>query len=160
MEFNYLAIAVAAIVPILIGFVWYNPKTFGTAWMRHAEMTEDKMKSGNMPVVFGITLLLSFVLAFFVQTLTIHQMGAVQLAGGDPALAKPSLAAFMADYKDAFRTFKHGALHGVLAGIFLFFPVIAINGLFERKSWKYIFINSGYWIVSLAAMGAIVCGWV
>lgn len=158
-DFNYMAILVAAIVPFIIGFAWYNPKLFGTTWMREAEMTEEKMKSGNMAVIFIVTLILSFILAFFVQTLTIHQMSAASLMGGDPELAKPSYEAFMTDYKDAFRTFKHGALHGVLAGLFLFFPVIAINGLFERKSWKYIMINSGYWIVSLAIMGAIVCGW-
>lgn len=157
--FNYLAIFVAALVPIFIGFIWYNPKVFGTAWMREAEMTEAKMKSGNMVVIFVVTLILSFILAFFVQTLTIHQTGAYSLMGGDPALAKPSYEAFMRDYGDAFRTFQHGALHGVLAGLFLFFPVIAINGLFERKSWKYILMNSGYWVISLAAMGAIVCGW-
>ena len=160
MEFNYLAILVAAIAPILLGFLWYNPKLFGNAWMREAEMTEEKMKGGNMAVIFGLTLLLSFILAFFLQQLTNHQFGAFSLMGGDPALAKPSFEAFMADYGDAFRTFKHGALHGVLAGVFLFFPVIAINGMFERKSWKYIFINSGYWVVSLTIMGAIVCGWV
>jgi len=160
MEFNYLAILVAAIVPIILGFLWYNPILFGNAWMREAEMTPEKMKGGNMAVIFVITLVLSILLALFVQSLAIHQIGAVQLTGGDPAMAKPSFNAFMADYGNAFRTFKHGALHGLLAGIGLFFPVIAINGMFERKSWKYIFINSGYWIVSLTAMGAIICGWV
>ena len=160
IEFNFLAIIVSAIVPILIGFVWYNPKTFGTAWMREAEVSEEKLKGGNMLIIFGVTLVLSFFLAFFLQMLTNHQMGAMGMVGGDPTLAKPSFNAFMADYGTAFRTFKHGALHGIMAGIFLFFPVIAINALFERRSWKYIFINAGYWIVSLGAMGAIVCGWV
>jgi hypothetical protein len=160
MDFNFLAIVVAAIMPIIIGFVWYNPKTFGNAWMKASGVTEEQLKSGNMAVIFGVTLVLSFLLAFFFQTLTNHQMGAFSLMGGDPELAKPSYFAFMEDYKDVFRTYKHGALHGILAGVFLFFPVIAINALFERRSWKYIFINSGYWIVSFAAMGAIVCGWV
>lgn len=160
MDFNFLAILVAAIVPIFIGFVWYNPKLFGSAWMREAEMTEEKMKGGNMIVIFGVTLLLSFFLAFFLQSLTNHQFGAFSLMGGDPTLAKPSYQAFMNDYATAFRTFKHGALHGFIAGLFMFLPIIAINALFERKSWKYIFINGGYWMVSLMAMGAIVCGWV
>lgn len=158
--FNYLAILAASVVPIFIWSLWYNPKFFGNAWVREAEITEEKMKSGNMAVIFIITLLLSFLFAFSLQQLTNHQMGAVQLTGGDPTAAKPSFDAFMADYGTAFRTFRHGALHGVLAGVFLIFPVIAINGMFERKSWKYIFINSGYWVVSLAIMGAIVCGWV
>lgn len=159
MEFNFLAILVAAIAPIIIGFLWYNPKTFGNAWMREAEMTPEKMKGGNMAIIFSITLLLSFVLAFFLQQLTTHQMGAYSLAQGELG-ETVNYKAFMEEFKNEFRTFKHGALHGILAGVFLFFPVIAINGMFERKSWKYIFINSGYWIVSLAVMGAIVCGWI
>ncbi|WP_452221625.1 DUF1761 domain-containing protein [Lacinutrix salivirga] len=157
--FNYLAILVAATVPIVLGFIWYNPKLFGNAWMREAEMTEAKMKSGNMAVIFVITLVLSFILAFFLQQLTNHQMGAVQLTGGDPAQAKPSFDAFMADYGNAYRTFKHGALHGFLAGLLMIFPVIAINGMFERKSWKYIMINSSFWMVCLTIIGAIICGW-
>ena len=40
MEFNFLAILVAAIAPLVLGFLWYNPKLFGNVWMREAEMTE------------------------------------------------------------------------------------------------------------------------
>jgi hypothetical protein len=29
--------------------------------------------------------------------------------------------------------------------------------LFERRSWKYIFMNAGYWIVSMMLMGAVIC---
>lgn len=162
MEINFLAILVAAIVPLIMGFIWYNPKFLGTAWMREAEMTEDKMKSGNMAVIFGMSLVFSFLLAFFVQMLTIHQFGALGMIGGDPAAdgILPSFQAFMDDYGTHFRTYKHGALHGAMAGIFMFMPIIAINGLFERKSWKYILINGMYWTVCLTIMGAIVCGWV
>ncbi|HQF48620.1 MAG TPA: DUF1761 domain-containing protein, partial [Flavobacterium alvei] len=91
----------------------------------------------------------------------IHQMGTLGMIGGPDfiASAKPSYAAFLADYGDAFRTFKHGALHGFMSGIFLALPIISINGLFEQKSWKYMAIQSGYWIVIMTIMGAIICGW-
>ncbi|WP_339753603.1 DUF1761 domain-containing protein [uncultured Winogradskyella sp.] len=162
MEFNFLAILVAAVVPMVLGFLWYNPFLFGNVWMREAGMTEEKMKSGNMAVIFGVSFLLSILLAFFIQFLAIHQTGVVSLIGGDPAAegVLPSYQAFMADYGNDFRTFKHGALHGLLAGIFIVLPIIATNGLFERKSWKLILINVGYWTVALTIMGAIVCGWV
>ncbi|WP_317191325.1 DUF1761 domain-containing protein [Flavobacterium agrisoli] len=65
----------------------------------------------------------------------------------------------MTDYGGAFRTFKHGALHGFITGIFFALPIIGINGLFERKSWKYIFIHAGFWTVTLTVVGAILCGW-
>ena len=50
----------------------------------------------------------------------------------------------------------------VKKGIFQFktVPFKTATFLFEQKSWKYIFIHAGYWIVSFAIMGAIICGWV
>jgi len=159
MEFNYLAILAAAVVPIIVGYLWYNPKTLGIVWMRESGMTEEKFRNSNMAVIFGISLLLSVLLSFSTQMLVIHQMGAYSLMGANPEAALPSYQAFMNDYGYAFRTFKHGAFHGFLSALFLFFPVIAINALFERRSWKYIFINAGYWTLSLTIMGAIICGW-
>ncbi|PNQ74811.1 DUF1761 domain-containing protein [Hanstruepera neustonica] len=159
MEINFLALITAAVSALVIGFVWYNPKVFGTAWMKAAEMTEEQIKGGNMAKIFGLALLFAFLLAFALQFITIHQTGAMGMVGGDPSQALPSYDAFMADYGNAFRTFKHGALHGTIAGIFIALPIIGTNALFERKGAKYIFINSGYWIVTLAIMGGIVCGW-
>lgn len=162
MEFNYLAIVVAAIVPLVLGFLWYNPALFGNVWMRESGMTEEKMKSSNMAVIFGVSLLLSLLLSFFTQFLVIHQAGALQLIGGDPTAdgVLPSFQAFMADYGTTHRSFGHGALHGAFAGIFLVLPIMGTNGLFERKSWKHILINVGYWTAVLTIMGAILCGWV
>lgn len=160
MEINFLALIAAAVSALVVGFIWYNPKVFGTAWMKAADMTEEKMKGANMGKIFALALFFAFLLAFTLQFITIHQTGAVGMVGGDPSNALPSFQAFMDDYGTAYRTFKHGALHGVIAGIFIALPIIGTNALFERKGAKYIFINSGYWIVTLAVMGAIVCGWV
>lgn len=161
MPFNFLAVFVASLVTLLVGFVWYNPKVFGTIWMIESGMTEEKAKQGNMLKIFGLTIFYSFMLAFIMPALVIHQMSALGMIGGPDfiATAKPSFANFMNDYGDAFRTFKHGALHGFFSGLFIALPIIAINGLFEQKSWKYILINAGYWMVSMMIMGAIICGW-
>ena len=159
MEINFLAIIAAAVSALVVGFVWYNPKVFGNAWMHAADMSEEKIKGGNMAKIFGLALFFALLLAFALQFITIHQTGAMGMVGGDPTKALPSYDAFMADYGNAFRTFKHGALHGTIAGVFIALPIIGTNALFERKSTKYIFINSGYWIVTLAIMGGIVCGW-
>ena len=35
--------------------------------------------------------------------------------------------------------------------------VIGINALFERKGFKYIAINAGYWILCLGLMGGVLC---
>jgi hypothetical protein len=161
MPFNFYAVLVSALVTLLVGFVWYNPKVFGTIWMNETGMTEEKAKQSNMLKVFGLTIFFSFLLAFLMPVLVIHQFGALGMIGGLDFIdtAKPSYAAFMADYGNAFRTFQHGALHGLMTGLFIALPMTAINSLFEQKSWKYILVTAGYWIVSLTIMGAIICGW-
>jgi hypothetical protein len=160
MEFNILAIIAAAVSALVVGFVWYNPKVFGSAWMQAADMTEEKMKGANMGKIFGLALLFAFLLAFSMQVLVIHQMGAYSMIGGQVSDSTlPSFQAFMDDYGNAFRTFKHGVLHGVLSGVFIALPILGTNALFERKGAKYIFINSGYWIITMAIMGGIICAW-
>ena len=52
----------------------------------------------------------------------------------------------------------HGAIVGFHAGLWTF-SAIAIHSLFELKSWKLIFINGGYSIVSLTLMGTIIGAW-
>ncbi|MTH16353.1 DUF1761 domain-containing protein [Flavobacterium sp. LC2016-01] len=159
MEINFIALFLAAVVTLLTGFIWYHPKVFGTIWMKENNFTEEQLKTGNMLKIFGLTYVFSLMITVILMALTIHQSGAVGMVGGPPKLAeaKPSFAAFMADYGTAYRTFKHGALHGFMSGLFFAFPIVGINGLFERKSWKYIFIHAGYWMLTLMLMGGIVC---
>lgn len=159
MEINSYIFFVAAIVTLIIGFIWYHPKVFGTIWMRENNFTQEDLRKGNMLKIFGLTYLFSVMIAMSLLSFTIHQSGAISMIGGPPMIdtAKPSFHAFMNDYGTAFRTFKHGALHGCISGIFFALPVIGINGLFERKSWKYILIHAGFWIVSLTIMGGIIC---
>lgn len=161
MEMNFYPVFVAALTTLLVGFIWYGP-LFGKAWMKETGLTEEDLKKGSMVKIFGLTYIFSVMIGMVMQLLTIHQFGALGMVGGPEleASAQPSYAAFMADYGTAFRTYKHGALHGFMSGLFLAFPLIAINGLFERKSWKYILIHSGYWTLVMTIMGAIVCGWV
>ena len=142
-----------------MGFIWYNPKVFGTIWMNEIGMTDEKAKQGNMLKIFGLTFIFAFIFAFMMQVLTIHQFGASGMIGGDDTKALPSYNAFMTDYADAFRTFKHGAFHGLISGLFLALPIVATNALFEQKSWKYVFVTAGYWVVVMTVMGAIICGW-
>ncbi|MCB0620790.1 MAG: DUF1761 domain-containing protein [Saprospiraceae bacterium] len=165
MQLNLIAILVAALVPTVIGFIWYNPKVLGTAWMKAADMTEEKMKGANMGVIFGVSLVLSFLLAAFLNSIVVHQNNVYSILINEPGFGDPNseigmwLADFMAKYGNNFRTFQHGAFHGALAGLLLVLPVLGTNALFERKGFKYIAVNTGYWIVTLAIMGGIVCAW-
>jgi hypothetical protein len=42
-------------------------------------------------------------------------------------------------------------------GLFFALPVLGTNALFQHKGFKYIVINVGYWIITLALMGAVIC---
>ncbi|HJY11633.1 MAG TPA: DUF1761 domain-containing protein, partial [Flavobacterium sp.] len=128
MEINFIALLLAGIVTLVTGFIWYNPKVFGTIWMRENNLTQEELRTGNMLKIFGFTYLFSLMITVVLMGLTIHQSGAVGMVGGPPMLAnaKPSFAAFMADYGTAYRTFKHGALHGFMSGLFFAFPIIGI----------------------------------
>ena len=161
MEMNWIAFFVSALATLVVGFIWYNPKVFGTVWMNETGLTPEELQKGNMLKIFGLTYFFSLLIVTVEMALTIHQSGAVSMVGGFAKIneALPSFKAFMTDYGTAFRTFKHGALHGFISGLFFAFPVIAINGLFERKSWKYIWIHAGYWMVTLTIIGAIICTW-
>lgn len=153
---NYLIIGLTALVPLLIGFIWYNPKVFGNAWMQVAGVDEEKLKSGNMGVIFGVTYLFGLFLAAGLVPIVIHQMGVGSTLAGVPD-AEAILKEFMDKYGSNYRTFKHGALHGVISAFFLALPFLGINALFERRGFKYIGIHLGYWIVTLGIMGGILC---
>jgi hypothetical protein len=160
MEMNFIAIIAAALSTLVIGFVWYHPKVFGTIWMRESGTTEEMMKGNNMIKIFTLSIIFALMIAMALSSIVVHQFGALGMIGGTADAAKPSFHAFMADYGTAYRTFKHGMLHGFITGLFLALPVIGTTALYERKSWRYTLVNAGYWIVSMTLMGGIICAWV
>jgi len=163
MEFNFLTMAVAALIPLIMGFIWYGPMLFQKAWMKEMGFTEDSMKGANMALIFGLSYVLSFFIAMMLQTFVIHQFGAQSVLMGEPGFTDGTGEAytyfqeFMSTYGDRFRTFKHGALHGTMMGLFIGLPIMGTNAMFERKSFKYVAINVGYWTITMAIMGGIVC---
>jgi hypothetical protein len=163
MNFNFLIIAIAAIVPILTGFIWYNPKVFGTAWMNSAGLTEEQLKASNMGKILLAAFVMSFFLAFSLQFMVIHQFSVYSVLANEPGINDPTsemgmwLKEFMGKYGNNFRTFKHGALHGTISGFFFAMPLIGINAVFERKGFKYIAIHTAYWMLTMAIMGGIIC---
>ncbi len=165
MQPNLLVIFLAALIPMVIGFIWYNPKTFGNPWMKASGLTEESLKGAKMGLIFTLSFVFSFMLAFAVQFIVIHQWGLFSLMAGDPQVhvagteANNELVALMQKYGTNFRTFKHGAFHGFMTAITVVLPVLGTNALFERKGFKYIAINVGYWAVSLMLMGGVICAY-
>jgi len=159
MEINFLALIAAALSTLVVGFIWYNPKVFGTVWMREMGLTEESMKGANMLKIFTMSIIYALMMTMILQTLVIHQWGVMGLIENDMTKAKPSFAPFWSDYQNEFRTFRHGMLHGFVTGLFLALPIIGNNSLYERRTWRYTLINGGFWIVCFTIMGGIICAW-
>ncbi len=130
---NILSLVLATLTPMIIGSLYYSKLLFGNAWMDSIGMTPEKQKEGNMPVIFGVSLVMAFLMAFF-------------LVGFNNGPGQ----------EGEFDTFKHGAFHGAIVALFLVVPTFISNGLFEQKGWKNILINGLYWLITLVVMGGIV----
>lgn len=130
---NWIAIIIAALIPMIVGFIYYHPKVFGKAWMNSLGITEEDTKKGNMAVIFGVSLFMSFLMSMF---LLLNVDGPGQ--------------------EGQFDSFKHGVMHGILLALAVAMPVLVTNGLFERKNFKNLMINTFYWIITLALMGGVI----
>lgn len=127
---NIWAILVAALSTFLVGWAWYGP-LFGKAWMESAGLTEEQIQQSNMAKIFGLALIFELIMAF-------------------------NLAMFL---NDVSINWMSGAFYGFLTGFGWIFFAVAVHSLFERRSWKYILINGGYWAVSFTIMGVILGAW-
>jgi len=127
---NWIAVLVAGISAFVLGGAWYSPALFGKAWMTENNLTEEKIKSGNSAKIYGGALLLTLIMS-------------VNLA---MYLNSPNI------------NFRLGLLYGFLSGVWVFCG-IAVIGLFEYKSARYILINGVYWLLALGLMGAILGAW-
>ena len=127
---NWLAVLVAGISAFIIGGVWYSPALFGNAWMKENNLTVEQMQKSNKGKVYGWAFVLTLIMAVNLSMF----------------LNAPDIHFLM------------GLVYGLLTGVWIFCG-IAIVGLFEQKSARYIFINGGYMLVALGLMGAIIGVW-
>lgn len=122
---NWLAVIIAAVSAFFVGGLWYGP-LFGRAWMNAWNFTEEQLANRNMPMVFGVSLILSFI-------------------------AASNLAMFIgAEAELAF-----GLFAGFAAGLGWVATFLGILYLFEQRSLELFMINGSYCVVALTLMGAI-----
>ncbi|MEZ5015788.1 MAG: DUF1761 domain-containing protein [Flavipsychrobacter sp.] len=162
VNINFLVTALAALIPLIVGAIWYNPKVFGSVWLKSTGLSEEELKKANMAKVFGLTYVFSLLIAIILNPIVIHQFGFQSMLMGEADLltegseANLFFTTTLEKYGTAFRTFKHGMLHGTINGLLFATPVIGIVGLFERKGAKYILVHAGYWILTLGLMGGVI----
>jgi hypothetical protein len=129
-QVNFLAVLVAALATMAIGAIWYSKLLLGNVWMKANDFKEDD-PPGNVARTMIITFILSLVMSF-------------------------NLAAFLATPET---DVVFGITAGFLAGFGWVALSIAVIAMFERRSFAYMAVNGGYWVVSFVAMGAILGAW-
>lgn len=132
-EINILALIGAAILHMIIGFLWYSKFLFGNAWKKaHAlrepkpqqEATKKKGMAKNFLGAFTAAIVTSYVLALVIKAFGAH------------------------------------AAQGMIIGLWMWFGFILTKNftdlLFENHSKTIFLISASYNCVSLLAMGALI----
>jgi len=130
LSLNLLSILIAGIVSAVIGFVWYHPRVFGSAWMRLSGITPEMSERGKkrMHVNATVALLASILGAFVLYSLEM-KLGVYDINGA------MQLGFWM------WAGFVVPALSGIV--------------LWEQKPVLLYVINAGYWLVSFVAMSIV-----
>ncbi len=159
---NIVAILITALIPLVTGFFWYNPKVFGNVWMTAINLKVDDIDKSKMLRTMLLTYVFSILIAMALPLVVIHQIHIKSAFFdflsqiNDPATYEGSVFKSVMDLVgNGHRTFGHGMLHGILFGILIIFPLISINALYEQRGVKYVFINAGYWTINCALMGGL-----
>lgn len=129
-EVTLVPILVAAILNMIFGMVWYNPKVFGTMWMRGANISPEAQAEGKkkMPILAVLGLLSSMLAAYVLNHFGIawgvyDVVGAIEL--------------------------------GIWVALGFTIPALFSAYLWERKPFSYLAINASYWILSFILMAIV-----
>jgi hypothetical protein len=125
-EVNWLAVALCALSSLVLGAIWYSPALFAKAWQQAAGLSDERAKSGNMGLIFGLAFLLSLVAAAVFAMFIGNQM---------------SLGAATAA--------------GFSAGLCWVAASYGISYLFERRPLTLWLINGGYHTLQFTLFGLI-----
>lgn len=134
---NWLAVFVAAIAAMVLGFLWYSPLLFAKAWIREMGYDmNDKAKMEEMRKSAGPAYAGSFVASLvsaFTLALILHGLRAENLH------------------------------FGLMAGFHIWLGFVATvqftGALFAKQSMKLFAINTGYQLVCYLAMSTILTVW-
>ena len=135
---NFLAVIVATIASIIVGFVWYGP-LFGKPWMKLMGMSLDSMskeKQKGMQKTYVIMTFTTLIMAYVMAHATEFGMSYTKI---------------------------YGVMGGLMAGFWnwlgFVMPIQIGEQLWGGKSWKLFLINGGHTLSMLLLMGVILAVW-
>jgi uncharacterized protein DUF1761 len=126
VDLNWLAIVVAAFVPMLFGALWYSPVLFARPWMRAVGRSAEELTGASLG--YGLSAVMAVVTSY--------------------ALAR---VVRWAEVDDLW----NGALVGLLVLLGFVATILAVSTYFGGRPRTLWAIDAGYWLVALLVMGAI-----
>ncbi len=160
IEANWFIIPIAALLPLVLGFIWYHPKVLGT---KLSQITGEPLAENRSLGKTALIYLLSILLAYILTLMSVHQSAIYQLFFMDPDLGNSNseyhvfINEFIAKYGDRHRSFGHGMVHGAEAGLMFGLAFLGITTLMQNKPFKLIWIHLGFWILCCSLMAGVVC---
>ena len=135
VDVNYLAVLLAAVASMMVGFLYYSPSALGKPWMKEMGLTSESLKKAQkeMGKLYGF----SFVLALISAYVLTHVM------------------AFSLNFYQ-YPPVTTGLTSGFYMWLGFAMPVQATDQIFGKKNWKLLAINTGYQLVSLLSMGLVI----
>lgn len=134
IEVNYLAVLIAGVATMVVGFLWYGPMLFAKPWMKlmgHTKESLEKEKT-NMGKTYGTSFVLALVTAYVLS----HVMSLSQAFYNTSPVMTGLTSAFW-----------------MWLGFIM--PVQATDVLFGSKKFKLFLINTGYQLASVLVMGLL-----
>jgi hypothetical protein len=125
---NWLAVIVAAVAGIIVGFIWYAPQVFGRRWARASGI--ELPEPGQVQPMTYIGGVATAVVTAYVLAVLSRGLGAATLVDG--------------------------VIVGLVVWLGFVATWLASGVFFERRSTIWWAINAGQAVVSLAIMGAII----
>ena len=165
MDQKLLVLLEAALVPLVVAAIWYNPYLLGRFWGTGTGPTKDKMTITNLSIFAVVSVIAGYYIAGSLGGIVIHQHGIYSMLAGVPEVHQKgtelynTVQGLMDKYGNNFRTFKHGAFHGYRTGLYLVLPFLVIFGLLDGRKICWILVHAAYATICLALMGGIVCAY-
>lgn len=141
---NWLAVLVAAIIPSVLGAIYYGP-LFEKPWLASLGKSKEDMVPNNMALTYGLAFVMALILSMFLK-MNIEMTHKDLNSAGELVFG-------------SFHTFGHGALHGAMFGLTTAIPVVVSLSLFQKSSGKNIILNVVFWLIAFALMGGVLDAW-
>ena len=132
---NYLAVLLAAIASMALGFFWYSKSLFGAKWAALKGYTDETLKAEQAKM--GKYYVVSFVLAILTAYILTHMI-------------------FFSHYFFQYPRVQVGLSTAFFAWLGLVMPTQATAAIFGEKKWLLFVIDTGYQLTSLIAMGIVI----